>query len=562
MLDVLLQLGLDRKSASKAIRRWTEFGAAERIRENPYCLLPLKVDLAVADRIARKLNIADDDPRRIDAVAWEVMQREQLDGHCYIIKHTLAYEVSKLTGLPQTAVEGALQKSAAFVFVDERRIMPVALAEAEQWVCKRIEGFKRPPANTIGIEHNVYEIDDSAGIALDEEQLSACDLVLSARIGVITGPPGAGKTSCLNEALRQFNGSLALCAPTGKAALRMQAVMGRTASTIHRLLAWKHGVFTMDENSPFYEELVIVDESSMLDIQLASALLRAVDPDRTRIIFVGDADQLPPVGPGAFFRDLIASGCVPVVRLRTNHRAAEHSWVYRNAPRILEGKGVELDDGSDFEWYQVDRTEAWGIKDVVRDLVKKLRDEGVPADELQVLSPMKVREAGCNQLNKELQAALNPTGREFTVGSGDYAVTIREGDRVMQTRNNYELNVFNGEVGEVETVAKVGVKIRYDQQYRTYINPADRQDLALAYACTVHKFQGSEVKDVIVVCHSSQSFMLTRQLLYTAVTRARRRVFLVGDEAGVKSALRTVHDAKRRTLLKERLRGEIRVVEA
>lgn len=556
----LIALGLSKFDAARVQKRWGVEGALLQIKDNPYLLLGLRVRLATVDGIAWKLDIPPDDPRRILAIAHDVVNFERTQGHCYMLTFTLANEVAQRAGLPREIVEQVLRQSPEFVF-REKRVMPIDLWDDEDDIAKRVHALV-----THGPWPMAFNTRLQGDIQLDEQQCLARDLVLSASIAVITGPPGSGKTTVLNEALRQYGLRVELCAPTGKAALRLSEVTRREARTIHRLLQWVHGEFTVNESYPIEAELVVVDESSMIQVDLAADLLRAVDPRTTRIIFVGDANQLPPVGPGAFFRDLISSGTVPVAELKTNHRAAELSWVYRNAPRILAGQptgvlgssGVEVEDCGDFEFHELEANEAWFIPNAVVGLVEVLRKEGSNFDEMQVLSPMRVRDGGCNQLNREMQSAFNPDEHKgsFKSGFGDDAYSVREGDRVVQTRNNYDLGVFNGECGEVEVVSRLGVRVRFGKQYRSY-SLEQAQELQLAYAMTVHKAQGQEFKDVIFVCHSAHGFMLTRQLLYTAVTRARRRVFLVGDIDGIKTALRTIHDSKRRTLLTERLRAQV-----
>jgi exodeoxyribonuclease V alpha subunit len=395
----------------------------------------------------------------------------------------------------------------------------------------------------------------------DKDQQAAVRLLLEADVGVITGPPGTGKTTATRAALDELDArrqSYRLCAPTGKAAKRMSEATGRPAQTIHRLLEWSKGGFLRNAGDPLTDSLVVCDESSMLDLLLTADLVDALSP-QTRIAFVGDANQLPPIGPGMFFRDLIASRRVPTVELQTLHRSAAASWIYRNAPRILAGRGVEMDDCADFEWHLAPDGNAELVVQAVGDIVQKLLDDGVPEDDFQVLSPMRVRQAGCQELNKLLQplclkrkVLTHVQGRTREIGWGENRSLLHVGDRVIQTRNNYQLNVFNGDVGEVVSMGNGGrVTVRFGDGHTAY-EDKDCSDLELAYALTVHKFQGSEVKDVIVVCSSVHSSMLTRQLIYTALTRAKRRVFLVGDAAGWKTALAKNQVLSRRTRLLER----------
>lgn len=411
-----------------------------------------------------------------------------------------------------------------------------------------------------------------AEIELDSDQDRAVDLMMEAPVSIVTGGPGVGKTTTMQAAVNELEArkiSYSLCAPTGKAARRLSETTGRPASTIHRLLEWSQGEFTRHSGNPLDAQMVVVDESSMVDIHLASWLLNAVNRSRTRVCFVGDKDQLPPVGPGAFFRDIIESKVFPTVWLRTLHRAAQESWICRNAPKVLAGRGVELEDVDDFEWHQLDpRMDAAAIGDVCLNIVQtELRDRtlverhpggarhkrAVELDDIQVLTPMKKRKGGTVPLNGLLQMQLNASKDK---GYKIFDEVIRPGDRVMQTVNNYDLNVFNGEVGTVNNINPDSVVVNFSGALVAYKH-GDARALQLAYAATIHKSQGSQWPIVVVVCHSAHSFMLTRQLLYTALSRAQARVYIVGDERGIKRALATDKDTRRRTLLQQRLHGEI-----
>lgn len=375
-------------------------------------------------------------------------------------------------------------------------------------------------------------------------------------ISVVTGVPGSGKTSVTKEALAEFHKAgihYMLCAPTGKAARRLSEVTGQPAQTIHRLLEFSYmaGGFVRNRSNPLATDMVICDETSMVDIRLAASLLQAVDAGRTRICFVGDANQLPPVGPGAFFRDMIDSKEVPTQWLTKVHRAAAKSWVYRNAPKILAGAQPELDDCGDFEWHVFGHDQGAFIGQAILDLIKQHKLEGT---DTQVLTPMNKRVGGVTELNGALQSHLNP-GSDY--GWEINSQVLRPGDRVIQTKNNYKLGVFNGEVGTIRRVDKHEMYVDFEGNLVVY-DHASAYDVQLAYAITVHKSQGGQYQNVIVVCHSDHNIMLTRQLLYTAVTRAKERVFLVGDEGGLQLALRTTKDITRKTTLKQRIVEHLR----
>lgn len=403
---------------------------------------------------------------------------------------------------------------------------------------------------------------------LDAKQYEAVTAICEERIAIITGGPGTGKTSCLRAALdvldvrwqagtsaRGFaDRPYALCAPTGKAAKRIEESTGRSAGTIHRLLGFKPGLgWTHNKQNPLAVGVVIVDEASMLDIEIAAALFRAIDARHTRIIFVGDVNQLPPVGPGQPFADMITSGAIHTVRLATLHRSAAHAWISTSAPLVLEGTAPPLETRKDFEFVRV-RSVA-SVLQAVRRVVEPIEMRA----NCQVLIPMREGNAGTTEANIVLQAVLNTTPHE----QGDPVVTrdrhaIREGDRVIQTRNNYDLAIFNGEIGQVEAITKEEVIVQFAEARVAYQRSrGDEHALELAYALTVHKSQGSEFPWVVCVVHSTHSIMLNRRLFYTAITRAKQGVILVGDDLGLERALGTGFTKQRQTTLVERIHGTL-----
>jgi exodeoxyribonuclease V alpha subunit len=398
---------------------------------------------------------------------------------------------------------------------------------------------------------------------LDPSQERAVELVCTAGIGVVTGGPGTGKTTSLRNALDRLDAlghTYLLCSPTGKASRRMREATGREAMTVHRALEWSppDRCFLRCAAHPIDEDVVVVDESSMLDVELAHALCEAVQGS-TRLILIGDADQLPSVGPGRVFGDLIASTKCPVARLTTLHRAAAESWVCSQAPEILAGRVPDLRERRDF-WHveRADRDEA--AEALVQVVTVGLPALGIPSEEVQVLVPQNIGPAGTDALNRRLQAILNPNRHDGSAGwkVGGEQVLFR-GDRVIQTKNVYEpAEVMNGEGGVVERVSTDGgadaeLVVRFDDRSVPY-DRERAQKLRLAYALSVHKSQGSEWPWVVVFVHSTHTRMLTRQLLYTAITRAKRGVVLVGDRLGIERAVANESDSKRNTGLVERLR--------
>lgn len=393
---------------------------------------------------------------------------------------------------------------------------------------------------------------------LDQSQLAARDLICRARFGLVTGGPGTGKTTTLKAALDLMRGqTVALAAPTGKAAMRMTEATGRPASTVHRLLAFMPNLdgtlgFQRNRGNPLDVDVVIVDEASMLDLALAHALFSAVDWKRTRVILVGDANQLPSVGCGRVFGDLLDAGSVQAVRLTSVHRAAQGSWVCSQAPVLLAGDVPDLASRQDFGWVEV--------ADRDRLVRLALAQATAPGRESQLLVPMRVGPAGADILNTLMQSTVNPR----RPGEGEWVVgnlTLRLHDRVIQTKNSYQLDggkgVFNGETGVVTAIGeKLAVTYPAEGGTRevTY-SKADSMALELAYALTIHKSQGSQWPWVIVVCHSTHTRMLTRQLIYTAITRASEGVVIVGDRVGLERAAKEARDGRRNTRLARRVLG-------
>lgn len=400
-------------------------------------------------------------------------------------------------------------------------------------------------------------------IELDERQAEAVEMIATGTIGVITGGPGTGKTTCLKSALgilKDQGKRVLLMAPTGKAARRMEEATMHTASTVHRALGWCGGhEWEFNASNPFETDVVVVDEASMLDIHLAASLLNAIDERRTSVFFVGDVDQLPSVGPGYVLGDLIAGQHVPVVRLRTLHRSAQQSWMNRNAPRILDGDfaGLELATAPDFAFVRVTPEHPEHlVAQIESELneVQRLSDTTLTMQQafegLQVLIPMKRGALGVHNINSLVQDAVQGrtqqrNGWELTDGTRLFA-----DDKVMQTKNDYQLGLMNGEQGIVAGTRDKQLVVDFNGESH-HFSKAQSWNLMLAYATTIHKSQGSEWPVVVVACHSSHGRMLCRQLLYTAVTRAKQRVVIVGDDDGLKRALRNDMVADRQTGLKQ-----------
>jgi exodeoxyribonuclease V alpha subunit len=395
-------------------------------------------------------------------------------------------------------------------------------------------------------------------LLLEEKQRQAVLQALQHKVSIITGGPGTGKTTLLSHLLTLFrygDVSFALAAPTGRAAKRMGEIAGVEAKTIHRLLEFspRHGGFQRGEKSPLEVDVVIIDEASMVDLPLMDHLLRAVR-SHSHLILIGDVDQLPSVGPGNVLRDLIESRVVPMVVLQHIFRQAGESLIVVNAHRILQGEPLLLDSDQakpDFVFVQRESQEEIlaTVKELIKDRIPRLF-HAEPNRAVQVLSPMNRGLLGTINLNQELQALLNPSGE--SIESGRWV--FRTGDKVMQLRNNYEKVVFNGDLGRIEDLDREGEKLRVNFDGTLVAYDFDELDeLGLAYATSVHKSQGSEYPGVVIPLHNSHYPMLHRSILYTAVTRGKELVVLVGSKKALWMAIRNVRVEQRFTGLKEKL---------
>jgi len=409
---------------------------------------------------------------------------------------------------------------------------------------------------------------DLGGLELSEQQMDTVASALRDSIAVITGGPGTGKTTLARVLVRSCQAlgrRVALAAPTGRAAKRMGELAGEDASTIHRLLAYDPaaGHFTYHQDRPLPVDTLIIDESSMIDLLLARDLLRALS-ESAQLILIGDADQLPSVGPGSFFRDLVASEVVPVHRLTEIFRQAQESLIVSNAHRLIHGQQPRL-----IPWKKrrsedclfVQSQEAERAADlVIRAVIREVPRLGYSPEQIQVITPMHRGPLGVTQLNHRLQEALNPPApRKPELKVGDEA--FRQGDRLLQVVNNYDKAVYNGEIGHITRVHldTKQIVVAFDDLHVPY-EFSELDQLQLAYAMTIHKSQGSEYPVAVIVMHSSHFIMLSRNLLYTALTRAKELAVIVGNVGGVRRAAENAEEMARYTRLADRLRGEAPIV--
>lgn len=576
--DVPLQL------AMPLYRRYGD-QALEAVRANPYLLVDgeLGVAFATADSLALDLGMEGDDPQRIEAGLLFELTHNLDNGHTFLPRRKLLWATAQLIGVEEEALEDGLE---ALLERGEAIQEPVAgeqavylrdLYEAEQYVAWRIrslaEGELVPPP---GLDRLIGKIQSEQGIVYAPQQRQAVELAAQRQVMLLTGGPGTGKTTSLRGVLALFEAlglETALAAPTGRAAKRLGELCGMEAATIHRLLETQYDphsgrlVFAHDEQDPLKADAVIVDETSMVDITLMRALLCALRDD-CRLILVGDVDQLPSVGPGNLFSDLIRSRAVPMVRLTEIFRQAAESAIIRSAHGVNRGELPDLRDNKG-DFFFLRRKEPQRAAETIVELVRTRlpKNMGIPPEQIQVLSPTRRRQAGTAALNRAIQAAVNPPGEgkpERRFGESIF----REGDRVMQVRNNYDvmwreknglssgMGVFNGDIGRVETVDNRSETITVDFEGRVVeYTPDMLGELESAYAITVHKAQGSEYRAVILAACDGAPMLLTRGVLYTAITRARELLIIVGDEEVVARMTANDRQQRRYSGLRWRLAG-------
>lgn len=590
--DLMIFLQSHGVGTGLAVRIYRRFGdaAGAVVRQDPYRLARevAGIGFQTADRIARRLGLAVDDPRRMDAGVLHTLSEMADQGHVYAPRDTLAHE-----SVARLAVEGAAPgggeaptEAGVAAAVDrlalrgEIRVEVVGpgaqdavyrpdLHAAEADVAQFLRALLRSEETRLGAFRSVAWptaldwVDRRSPYPLAESQREAVQAALTHQVTVVTGGPGTGKTTIVRAVLQLLGargGSVALAAPTGRAAKRLAESTGIEARTIHRLLEFKPSEgwrFLRDEQRPLEADLVVIDEVSMIDVELMAALVRAIAPG-THLLLVGDVDQLPSVGPGSVLRDVIDSGVVPTVVLQQIFRQAEDSGIVANAHRINAGEMPVFDSESrDFFLFKAEdgASAARWVVDIVKSRIPK-RFGLDPLRDVQVLSPMHRGAAGVSALNAALQEALNPPAEDrIEIALG--ARTLRVGDKVMQTRNDYEREVFNGDLGMVIGIDRVERRIDVAFDGRAVGYPFTETDAIIhAFACSTHKSQGAEYPAVVMAVLPEHHLLLQRNLLYTGVTRARRLCVLVGAPRAIEKAVRNDKVARRYTRLSERLRGE------
>ena len=579
MREIMMELQDFDITVNQAIKLYRIYGAAavQKLKENPYRLIAdvPGIGFKTADRIANSMGITGDDAFRVRAGIAYTLDYALGEGHTYLLReHLLSLSVRLLEVPAERAEEelGALIDEGALV-LETLEGRPAVFHErarrAETDVAERLMRLVRGQYSLgdLDFEKRLRDLEDQEQTALDDTQREAVLEALRGGVMVLTGGPGTGKTTITRFIIRLMHAldmEVELCAPTGRAAKRMTEATGFEARTIHRLLEYGRGqgtAFGRNEHNPLTCDAVIVDEVSMVDVFLMRQLLRATE-EGTRLVLVGDADQLPSVGPGNVLKDIIRSGRIRIAKLEKIFRQGEKSGIVVNAHRIRAGMMPALDCGSDFVFHA--HEDAGAIVGAVLDLCEAEARGDEASRDVQVLSPMKKGELGVHNLNARLQQRMNPPcADKMELMHRD--TVLREGDRVMQTRNNYQmewtyeassrfeqgLGVFNGDIGYVVRIdaQEHAVSVLFDGERLAVYDRAQLDDLELAYCVSVHKSQGSEFPVVILPIAGGAPMLMTRNLLYTALTRARNKLHLIGRRSGVNRMVRNDRIQKRYSAL-------------
>lgn len=591
--DIMVYLQQYDITVNNGIKIYKKYGkdTINIVSQNPYKLSEdvQGIGFKTADIIAKKMGISEISPFRIEAGLKFTMMNSAGEGHCYLPKEELMNKAAKILSVDIESIEESIRNLALrnnFYIVNEDEITKVyymAYHVAENNVARKIVELSRVDFGQleVDIEKEIKDIEDSSGIYFGNKQRLAIEESIKNGVIIITGGPGTGKTTTINAIINIYEDlgkKVVLAAPTGRAAKRMTETTGRESQTLHRLLELSfmdmedEMAFSKDEDSPIDGDVIIIDEASMIDILLMNSLLKAINPG-TRVILVGDVDQLPSVGAGNVLNDLISSESIQVVMLDEIFRQAEESMIIVNAHKINKGE-VPILNGKDKDFFFMNEVNTQKTIDIIISLIKDRLPNyyGVdPIKDIQILTPMKKGDVGINSLNKYVQEALNPKDKEKSEKQvGD--VIYRTGDKVMQIKNNYKLKwklikdnvitdegegVYNGDLGYITEIdnEESTITVLFDDEKEVEYEFSEIDEIKLSYATTVHKAQGSEFPVVVMPIHWGPPMLLTRNLIYTAITRARRLVVLVGDTKYLNMMIQNDKIANRYSSLDKKIKG-------
>ena len=563
--DIMVFLQGHGVSSTYAAKIYKAYGkeSIEKVQNNPYCLADdiWGIGFKTADGIAEKLGYEKNDSRRCRSGINYTLNKLSEDGHCYAEREQLVKSAKELLQADEEPITEALDGmiEAEDLILDDEAIFLPPFYYSECGVANKLKRLL--DSQTGNLFDDTLDIEDvvkKTSILYDDVQVAAIKQAVHSKVMVLTGGPGTGKTTTtlgIIAALESLGQSILLAAPTGRAAKRMSEATGKEAKTIHRLLEYNpaEGYGRNDEN-PLEGGVLIVDESSMIDIILMNSLLKAV-PSHMRLILVGDIDQLPSVGAGNVLRDIIDSDVVPVVRLTRIFRQAQSSRIVTNAHKVNQGLFPDISNGKDADFFFIKKEDpeqaAAEIVNIVKNRIPKAY--GYNISDIQVLAPMQRSVVGATSLNIALQEAVNPLGESLSRGGFKY----RKGDKVMQIRNNYDKEVFNGDIGTVTSVdmEERTLTVMFDGNTIEY-EDNELDELTLAYATTIHKSQGSEYPVVVIPLLMTHYVMLQRNLVYTGITRAKKICIIVGTTKALAYSIHNMVVLKRNTKLRERLKTD------
>ena len=557
----LQQYGVSTAYAAKIYRQYGKEGI-DKVQDNPYRLADDIWGFKTADSIASKMGYEKNDLRRCKSGISYTLNELSNEGHVYAVEEQLIETAKKLLEADEEPIRQAVTEMIAsedLIREDEAIYLP-PFYHSERGTAKKLLALLQDQTPTLfGLKADIKAIEKVSGIEYDEVQIAAIKQAVRSKVMVLTGGPGTGKTTTTQGIIAAYKTAgmrILLAAPTGRASKRMSEATGMEAKTIHRLLEFnpQDGYKRNDEN-PLEGDALIVDECSMIDIILMYNLMKAI-PENMRLVLVGDIDQLPSVGAGNVLRDIIDSEKIPVVRLTRIFRQAQSSRIVMSAHAINQGRYPDTSNGKQTDFFFIKNEEPEQVAEEIVKLVKHRLPKAYnqPLNNIQVLTPMQRSVVGATNLNTMLQQALNTSNLGISRGGTTYKL----GDRVMQVRNNYDKNVFNGDIGIVEQVSMEDrtLFVRFDDNLVEY-EASELDEVTLAYATTIHKAQGSEYPIVVIPILMTHFVMLQRNLIYTGITRAKKICVLIGQPKALAYAIRNLTVTKRNTKLKERLRGEI-----